>query len=193
MAGRRQGRGQHRRELRGGRGVLACSTATAQRHAGASTPTRSPPEIRDIGTEGHMEFGSRVGIWRVARMLDSYGMPTVVGRLRAGARAQPGVQEWIRERNHDVIGHGYRWTEDSRMTATRSARTSTSRSSLERTTGQRSRAGYVRSFPRSTRASSRRGGRLPVRLGRCNDELPYYVDAHGEPFSSCRTRRSTTT
>src|SRR5262249_28592979 len=33
------------------------------------------PEIRDLGTETHMEYGSRVGIWRVCRLIDRYRIP----------------------------------------------------------------------------------------------------------------------
>jgi hypothetical protein len=33
------------------------------------------PDIRDIGTETHMEYGSRVGIWRLCRLIDRYQIP----------------------------------------------------------------------------------------------------------------------
>ena len=46
------------------------------------------PEIRDLGTETHMEYGSRVGIWRLCRLLDRYGIASDLQRLRPGARAQ---------------------------------------------------------------------------------------------------------
>ena len=33
----------------------------------------APPGIRDLGTETHFEYGSRVGIWRIARLLEQHG------------------------------------------------------------------------------------------------------------------------
>ena len=48
------------------------------------------PEVRDLGTEAHFEFGSRVGVWRLARLFDRYERPDLGGRCRRGARAQPG-------------------------------------------------------------------------------------------------------
>ena len=36
------------------------------------------PTVRDLSTETHMEFGSRVGGWRLARLLDDYGIPATI-------------------------------------------------------------------------------------------------------------------
>ena len=47
------------------------------------------PEIRDLGTETHMEYGSRVGIWRICRLHRPLPDPRDVQRGRAGAGAQP--------------------------------------------------------------------------------------------------------
>src|SRR2546430_5428773 len=47
------------------------------------------PEIRDIGTETHMEYGSRVGIWRLCRLIDPLPDPGDVRRLRAGRGTEP--------------------------------------------------------------------------------------------------------
>ncbi|HEY0121836.1 MAG TPA: polysaccharide deacetylase, partial [Rhizobium sp.] len=34
----------------------------------------SPP-LRDLGTETHFEYGSRAGVWRLARLFDRYNIP----------------------------------------------------------------------------------------------------------------------
>src|SRR5438270_13235647 len=42
-----------------------------------------PPQ-RDLGTESHYEYGSRAGVWRLARILDEAGIPvTIAGAARA--------------------------------------------------------------------------------------------------------------
>jgi hypothetical protein len=69
----REGRGQHRRALRGGRRVIVADGDDQNDTWGEHTSTIAP-EIRDMATETHMEYGSRVGIWRIGRMLDSFGI-----------------------------------------------------------------------------------------------------------------------
>src|SRR5215470_5785615 len=40
-------------------------------------PGVQPPQ-RDPGTENHYEYGSRAGVWRLARILDGAGVPVTV-------------------------------------------------------------------------------------------------------------------
>lgn len=143
-----------------------------------------PPTVRDIGTESHMEYGSRVGIWRLARLLDEYGIPASLDVCALAVERNPEVGAWIRERHHDVIGHGWRWTEDSRMTRDDEKRfLRTAIDSIQRTTGQRIRGWIVRSFPSvNTRELLIEEGGFVYDSDAVNDELPYFVRAAGEPF-----------
>jgi peptidoglycan/xylan/chitin deacetylase (PgdA/CDA1 family) len=139
------------------------------------------PEVRDLGTETHYEFGSRVGIWRLARIFDRYGIPVSVGACAVALERNPAVAEWIRERGHDVVGHGWRWLDYARMSLP-DERDHLHRAieSLERTTGQRPRGWYVRSFPseRTLDLLVEAGGFL-YDSDPCNDELPYFTEAGG--------------
>ena len=74
------------------------------------------PDVRDMGTETHYEFGSRVGVWRIARIAEEFGVAMSVDAPALALERNPQVAQWLREGPHDVIGHGYRWTEDSQMT-----------------------------------------------------------------------------
>ena len=48
------------------------------------------PGIRDIGTETHMEYGSRVGIWRLCRLIDRYQIPVTFSACAlAGHHSKP--------------------------------------------------------------------------------------------------------
>jgi peptidoglycan/xylan/chitin deacetylase (PgdA/CDA1 family) len=143
-----------------------------------------PPEIRDIGTESHMEYGSRVGIWRIARMLDSFGVDVSMDCCALALERNPPFCEWIRERNHEIIGHGWRWTEDSRMTRDEERESlNLAVRSLKQTTGQRVVGWIVRSFPSvNTRELLLEDGGFLYDSDACNDELPYYAFPHGEPF-----------
>lgn len=146
--------------------------------------TSAEPPYRDFGTEGSYEFGSRVGIWRIARLFDDYAIDVTFGACAVALERNPEVCAYIRERNHDVIGHGYRWLDEFRFgrheEATNLARAV---ASIERTTGQRIEGWYLRSFPSvNTRELIVEHGGFLYDSDAVNDEIPYYVDVKGAPF-----------
>ncbi len=142
------------------------------------------PHVRDIGTETHFEFGSRAGIWRLARLFDSYQVPVTIGACARGLERNPEVAEWITEAGHDVLGHGYRWAENSEMTREQErADLHQGIESIARLTGQRPLGWYVRSFPSvHTRELIAEEGGFLYDSDASNDELPYFVDVRSSPF-----------
>ncbi len=143
-----------------------------------------PPTVRDLGTESHMEFGSRAGIWRIARLLDEYGIDATIDVCALAVERNPPFAAWLRERSHDVMGHGWRWTEDSRMTRDEEqALLRRAIASIEATTGQRIKGWIVRSFPSvHTRSLLVEEGGFLYDSDSTADELPYYVEQDGSPF-----------
>src|SRR5437588_5545244 len=77
-------------------------------------PGVQPPQ-RDRGTEAHYEYGSRAGMWRLARIVDAAGIPVTVSAAAVALELNPAVAEWMRERDHDLMGHGWRWIENWRL------------------------------------------------------------------------------
>lgn len=147
------------------------------------------PEIRDLGTETHMEYGSRVGIWRICRLIDRYEIAATFNACALALERNPPLCAWLRERNHDVLGHGYRWygpdTGPGAAMTRDAERAEIDRAveSLRRTTGQRVRGWMVRSFPTvHTRELLVEEGGFRYDSDANNDELPYYVTAAGQPF-----------
>ena len=142
------------------------------------------PEVRDMGTETHFEFGSRAGIWRLARLFDSHQVPVTVGACGRGLERNPEVGEWIAEAGHDVLGHGYRWAENSELTIDEE-RDDLRRGidAIERLTGARPLGWYCRSFPsiRTRKLIASEGGFL-YDSDASNDELPYFTDVDSVPF-----------
>jgi len=142
------------------------------------------PEVRDMGTETHFEFGSRAGIWRLARLFDSHQVPVTIGACARGLERNPEVAEWIAEAGHDVLGHGYRWAENSELTV-EEERDDLRRGieAIERLTGERPLGWYCRSFPsiRTRELIVEEGGFL-YDSDASNDELPYFVDVGSAPF-----------
>jgi len=73
--------------------------------------TNVGPEIRDLGSETHFEYGSRAGVWRLTRLIDQYQVPVTVSATARALERNPAVANWMRAHNHDLLGHGLRWTE----------------------------------------------------------------------------------
>ncbi len=143
-----------------------------------------PPTVRDLSTETHMEFGSRVGVWRLARLIDHYGVDATIDVCAHALERNPEFAAWIRDRSHDVMGHGWRWTEDSRLSREEEqALMRKAIASIEKTTGQRVKGWIVRSFPSvHTRSLLVEEGGFLYDSDASNDELPYFVQQDGEPF-----------
>jgi peptidoglycan/xylan/chitin deacetylase (PgdA/CDA1 family) len=142
------------------------------------------PEVRDMGTETHFEFGSRSGVWRLARLFDRYQVPVTIGACGLALERNPAVAGWIAEAGHDVIGHGWRWAETSQMTR-EEERTDLLRAieSIAKLTGDRPLGWYARSFPSvHTRELVVEEGGFLYDSDASNDELPYFVEVHGLPF-----------
>jgi peptidoglycan/xylan/chitin deacetylase (PgdA/CDA1 family) len=142
------------------------------------------PEVRDLGTESHFEFGSRVGVWRLARLFDRYKVPISVGAAAVALERNPAVAEWIADAGHEALAHGWRWTENSTMSREEEREDLRRGVELfEKLTGSHPLGWYVRSFPSvQTRELLVEEGGFLYDSDACNDELPYYVDVHGTPF-----------
>jgi peptidoglycan/xylan/chitin deacetylase (PgdA/CDA1 family) len=147
------------------------------------------PEIRDLGNESHMEYGSRAGVWRLCRLLDRYGIPATFSACGRAVERNPPLAQWLADREHDLLGHGYHWygpdggpgpamsREQEREEIARGAE------SLERMTGRRPRGWMVRSFPTvHTRELLAEDGGFTYDSDVYNDELPYYVTCRDRPF-----------
>lgn len=142
------------------------------------------PTVRDLSTETHMEFGSRVGGWRLARLFDDYKVKTTISACAQALERNSEYAAWIGEAGHDVMGHGWRWTEDSRLGRAEEQRLlRRAIASIEKTTGQRIKGWMVRSFPSvNTRSLLVEEGGFLYDSDASNDELPYFVHQSGKPF-----------
>jgi len=152
--------------------------------AWGETVTALPPPIRDLGTETHYEFGSRVGVWRIVRIVEELGIPISVDAPAVALERNPPFAAWLRDGPHEVIGHGYRWTEDSQMTREQEREAlRLAIASVRRTTGRRVRGWIVRTMPSvNTRELLVEEGGFLYDSDASNDEIPYFVDVRGTPF-----------
>lgn len=136
----------------------------------------SPP-VRDLGTETHFEYGSRAGVWRLARLFDRTGIPVTVSANAVALQRNPAVIEWMNARGHDLLGHGLRWHEYS--TAPREQEERDLHDSIalyEQLTGRRPLGWNCRSFPSTnTRDLLVQEGGFLYHSDPCNDDLPYFI------------------
>jgi peptidoglycan/xylan/chitin deacetylase (PgdA/CDA1 family) len=139
-------------------------------------PGPQPPR-RDLGTETHYEYGSRAGVWRLARIFDTFGVPVTVSACARALEINPEVAAWMRERGHDLLGHGWRWTEpwtqsreEEREHLHRAIAT------FERVLGERPLGWNSRSFPsENTRDLLVEESGFLYDSDPSNDDLPYWT------------------
>jgi peptidoglycan/xylan/chitin deacetylase (PgdA/CDA1 family) len=146
-------------------------------------PGVQPPH-RDPGTESHYEYGSRAGVWRLARIFDEARIPVTVSAAAVALELNPGVAAWMRERDHDLLGHGWRWTETWRLTREEEReQLRLAIDAFERVLGQRPLGWNCRSWPseNSRELLVEEGGFLYDSDGSA-DDLPYYATCLGRPF-----------
>ena len=138
-------------------------------------PGVQPPQ-RDPGTESHYEYGSRAGVWRLARIFDEAGVPVTVSAAAVALELNPGVPEWMREHDHDLLGHGWRWIEAWRMSRDEEKeQIERAIETYQRVLGSKPDGWNSRSWPsENTRSLLREIGGFLYHSEGSADDLPYY-------------------
>ena len=72
--------------------------------AGADVPGR------DLTAESMMAYGSRVGFWRLQRLLEERGLPATIAACAVALEYNPQIAVHARFAGYDLLGHGYRYT-----------------------------------------------------------------------------------
>jgi peptidoglycan/xylan/chitin deacetylase (PgdA/CDA1 family) len=120
----------------------------------------------------------------LARILDDFRVPATVSATAVALELNPAVADWMRERGHDLLGHGWRWTElwrlsrdDEREHLRRAIET------YERVLGERPLGWNCRSWPseHTRELLVEEGGFLYDSDGSA-DDLPFYASCLGKPF-----------
>jgi len=143
-----------------------------------------PMDTRDLLNESMFEYGSRVGVWRLMRLLDKYDVKATFFCCALAVERNPRVGREITRRGHEVCGHGYRWEEyysfkkeEERAAIVRAT------DSLEKTTGQRSLGWFTRyGVSVNTRDLLAEIGGFVYDSNSVSDDLPYYTTVHGKPW-----------
>lgn len=155
-----------------------------RREVMGEVPSPVPPNQRDVMNESMFEYGSRVGIWRIWRILSRYQVPATIFACALALERNPAVAAQIAVRGDEVCGHGYRWQEfhgmDREEERAEIARTV---ARLEELTGQRPRGWFTRLSPSvNTRELVAAEGGFVYDSNAVNDDLPYYTTVQGRPW-----------
>ena len=138
---------------------------------------------RDLGAESMFEYGSRVGVWRLLRILGERHMPATIFGCSLALERNPAVAEAIRAADYDICCHGRRWVRHQDMTeAEERAEIATAAASLASMFGAAPLGWYCRSAPgvNTRRLLVEHGGFL-YDSDSYADELPYWTRVAGTP------------
>lgn len=142
------------------------------------------PGRPDPGQEQIFAYGTRAGIWRMARCLRINAMPATIFFCGRAAERAPALARMLVEDGHEAANHGWRWRphvdyasiEDEALDLDRSA------AAIEQATGTRPLGFFCRGAESPwTRTLLRERGYLYTSNG-FDDDLPYEDAAPGQPL-----------
>lgn len=139
-------------------------------------------EHRDLFAESVFEYGSRVGVWRLLRLFDEYGVQATFFAAAVALERNPAAGEWIQRAGHDVCSHGWRWSEHWLLSRDEEReRIAAAVESITRTCGAPPNGWYCRySASVNTRELlAEYGGPLVYDSDAYNDDLPYFTEVNG--------------
>lgn len=133
-------------------------------------------EGRDLAAESMFEYGSRVGFWRLHRLLQERGMPATIFGCALALERNPEIAQAIRDSEYDVCAHGWRWERHQWLSEDEEReRIRRTVASLAKTTGERPVGWYCRyGAGLNTRHLLQEEGGFLYDSDAYNDELPYW-------------------
>jgi peptidoglycan/xylan/chitin deacetylase (PgdA/CDA1 family) len=136
--------------------------------------------LRSPLTESVFEYGSRVGVWRVLRILSKYDVrASILGVVQALERNPDAAHAFV-ELGHEIVSHGYRWIDYHAVPeAVEREHMRKAIAGCEKLLGMRP-AGWMtgRPGPNTRKLIVEEGGFLYDRDA-LNDELPYWMEVSG--------------
>ncbi|WP_207536591.1 polysaccharide deacetylase family protein [Sabulicella rubraurantiaca] len=142
----------------------------------------APVKGRDLAAESMFQFGSRVGFWRIHRLLTDRALPCTVFAVARALERTPDAAAAMVEAGWDICGHGLRWEMHAGMEeAKERARIAEATAIIERLTGARPKGWYTRyAASENTRRFLAEAGYL-YDCDAYDDELPYWRTVKGKP------------
>jgi peptidoglycan/xylan/chitin deacetylase (PgdA/CDA1 family) len=141
------------------------------------------PHGRDLAAESLFEFGSRVGAWRILRIMQQRGVPMTIFACAQALERNPDMAAAIRDSGHDICSHGWRWVKHYELDeATERDHIARAVKSLTRMFGKGPEGWYCRYGPSvNTRRLVMEHGGFLYDSDHYGDELPFWMTVQGKP------------
>ena len=138
---------------------------------------------RDLAAESMFEYGSRVGFWRILRLLSERSMTATMFGCALALERNPAAAQAIVAAGYDVCCHGYRWEQHQTLTLDQEReRIRAAVASLTTVMGARPLGWYCRYGPSvNTRRLLVEEGGFHYDSDAYNDELPYWTTVNDRP------------
>lgn len=142
----------------------------------------APPTVgrRNLNTESMFEYGSRVGFWRIHRLVTGFGLPLTVFAVGRALEQNPAAARAMADAGWEVASHGWRWIDYGAFSeAEERSHLERSVEAIERLTGTRPVGWYTGRGSEATRRLVVEAGGFLYDSDAYADELPYWVDVDG--------------
>ncbi len=146
-------------------------------------PAAEPRDgVRHISMESIYEYGSRVGVWRLADLFERYDIPATVFAVGMAVERYSDPVRQLHQAGHEICGHGYRWIDYQYVDeATERDHMQRAIRAIESAVGERPLGWYTgRTSPNTRRLVVEEGGFL-YDADDYSDELPFWDTRYGRP------------
>jgi allantoinase len=135
------------------------------------------PDVPDPCRDTHFEYGTRVGYWRIMRLLDAYGARGTLNACGRAVARSPWLAQDAMARGHEVACHGWRWERHAGMEeALERATIARASAAIEAATGAAPLGWHTRSAPSvNTRRLLLEHGGFLYDSDAYSDDLPFFV------------------
>jgi len=138
--------------------------------------------VRHMSMESIYEFGSRVGVWRLKKLFDRYGVPLTVFAVGMAVERYPEPVQALHAAGHEICSHGYRWIDYQYVDeATERDHLHKAIAAITAATGERPLGWYTGRTSPNTRALVVDEGGFLYDADDYSDELPFWDYQHGKP------------
>ena len=138
--------------------------------------------VRHMNMESFYEYGSRVGVWRLARLFDKYQVPVTVQAVGMAVERNPETVRTLHAAGHEICSHGYRWIDYQYVDEeTELEHLQKAIAAIESVTGERPLGWYTGKTSPNTRRLVVEDGGFLYDADAYNDDLPYWNYEFGRP------------
>lgn len=141
----------------------------------------SYPGVRSLMSESAFEYGPRIGVWRVLRILRQFGVRASIFAVVRALQQYPELAQALIADGHEIVSHGWRWIDYHLMDeATEREHVRLAVDGLRALTGEPP-VGFFYGRPSvNTRKLHLEVGGFTYDRDAVNDELPYWTRVEGK-------------